>query len=83
MKRGGVIEAKEIVRLFKYFQNVVGASLEDEMFSFIAEQGFCTHPTYVVRWGGIEDDPLIVQARHGWYSTVFHRIQRLIGPLFR
>lgn len=37
MKGGGVIEAKEIVRLFKYFQNVVAASLDDEMFSFIAE----------------------------------------------
>jgi hypothetical protein len=37
MKGGGVIEAKEIVRLFKYFQDVVTASMEDDAFAFIAE----------------------------------------------
>jgi hypothetical protein len=30
MKGGGKIEGKEIVRLFKYFQDVVAAALEDE-----------------------------------------------------
>lgn len=37
MKGGGTIEAKEIIRLFKYFQDVVSASMEDEELSFIAE----------------------------------------------
>ncbi|MFM7675337.1 MAG: YbjN domain-containing protein [Synechococcus sp.] len=38
MKGGGAIEAKEIIRLFKYFQDVVSASLEDEILSFISER---------------------------------------------
>lgn len=38
MKGGGTIEAKEIVRLFKYFQDVVADSMDDEAFEFIAEK---------------------------------------------
>ena len=38
MKGGGTIEAKEIVRLLKYFQDVVAASMDDEAFEFIAEE---------------------------------------------
>ena len=38
MKGGGTIEGKEIVRLLKYFQDVVAASMEDEAFEFLAEE---------------------------------------------
>jgi len=38
MKGGGKIEAKEIIRLFKYFQVVVSASMEDEELRFIAQE---------------------------------------------
>jgi hypothetical protein len=38
MKGSGTIEGKEIVRLLKYFQDVVAASMEDEAFEFIAEE---------------------------------------------
>jgi hypothetical protein len=38
MKGGGKIEGKEIVRLLKYFQDVVAASMEDEAFQFIVEE---------------------------------------------
>lgn len=38
MKGGGAIEAKEIIRLFKYFQDVVSASMEDEELSFLGEE---------------------------------------------
>lgn len=37
MKGGGTIEAKEIVRLFKYFQDVVSCGLEDDAFAFLSE----------------------------------------------
>ena len=38
MKGGGKIEAKEIIRLLKYFQDVVSASMEDEELRFIAQE---------------------------------------------
>ena len=37
MKGGGTITGKEIVRLFKFFQDVVAASMEDEAFAFIVD----------------------------------------------
>lgn len=38
MKGGGVIEGKEIVRLFKYFQDVIQHALDEEMFAFLMEE---------------------------------------------
>lgn len=38
MKGGGTIEAKEIIRLFKYFQDVITAAMDDEDLSFISEE---------------------------------------------
>ncbi len=38
MKGGAAVDGKEIVRLLKYFQDVVGAAMDDELFSFLAEE---------------------------------------------